>query len=34
MFRFLVLLGVAVVLVVLFWPLIRKLDAARRARRG
>jgi len=29
MFRFLVILGVAIVLVIMFWPLIRKLDAAR-----
>ena len=29
MFRFLVILGIAAVLVILFWPLLRKLDAAR-----
>ena len=29
MFRFLVLLGVAAVVVIMFWPLLRKLDAAR-----
>jgi hypothetical protein len=29
MFRFLVLLGIAAVAVVMFWPLLRKLDSAR-----
>jgi hypothetical protein len=29
MVRFLVILGVAAVAVVMFWPLLRKLDAAR-----